>query len=962
MSFKYDRFIKYNIVFDLLNIFVYSIDMARSRFNFNFKKNKKLFMFLGVALALMLIVVFLIKRSRENFQDNVNGSTPPRSPNIPKIIEYSCIPIEINEFRKIKSDLESEKQRIDSLLDYKQTEGWLSKYYQFDNELNNFPEKSLLNNKKPNFVRIEPQLMFKSEYSQESGYNIFNNLVLKENFMSTHVTIFSPTITGEYTFALNSDDGSTLFINDKKIIEIQRVGPMDDSSEVQQTMSLNQGTKYTIEVNYFQKIGHADLKVTFKPPNSINSDESFIPLVGISPDPNIGGEFSEIFSKRKEAINEMLNEANSCDLRDTRVGYNEYEEYLKYLTNDCGNWSINENHVINLTLKNIIKPTKNILEYYDKINSDVSRSWGRDDISNELTLASFYKPPRRSEPYAYKFNNITIPNTIKIIGENAFSRYILKTVSFESSSKLETIEEYAFRLSTLEKIIIPESVTTIGRGAFAVTNLKKIVIPKNVKSIGLGAFLNTTLTNVYIYSELYNSLIENDSKKIYNYFSNRNNNHIYVSVKNNDNGKTIKNFKLTVLPNTLLFDMHGARIKFEAHAKNVPLIPDELYKSLKISFNSIDTLEIPNGITQIDDYAFYNTNIRKIIIPESVTKIGDHAFYTRKLEEVVFKDVDYFNKLKDKIYDESLLDYKDQYFVAEGVDRTLLNDIKKTPNFNGLKKLHIIFGKMTLIKKQKISIFYPVSEQATIKYPDLKTGYKRTQYRYSLPVFKNINNVLLTTEPSDLNTEPNTVPHSLPFSDLPNMPPTEPLNEPPNMPSTTPSMMLPSETSNLPPNMPSTMPSMMLPSETSNLPPTMPSTTPSMMLPSETTGLGPNEKWLNTPNANLIKIRGWYGVKLPDINDSNLKLVKILIGINSIEDCEKYFMYEPEGQAADGFTYFPKNGICRLFQLSGNIIFEMKSFQDSDTVMKKIINNSQYFRKFDSPVYTVFRKEFTHVF
>ena len=90
--------------------------------------------------------------------------------------------------------------------------------------------------------------------------------------------------------------------------------------------------------------------------------------------------------------------------------------------------------------------------------------------------------------------------------------------------------------------------------------------------------------------------------------------------------------------------------------------------------------------------------------------------------------------------------------------------------------------------------------------------------------------------------------------------------------------------------------------------------------------------------------------------------MQLLTGIDSIEYCERYFMYEPKGQAADGFTYFPKNGICRLFQLSGNIIFEMKSFQDSDTVMKKIINNSQYFRKFDSPVYTVFRKEFTHVF
>jgi hypothetical protein len=85
--------------------------------------------------------------------------------------------------------------------------------------------------------------------------------------------------------------------------------------------------------------------------------------------------------------------------------------------------------------------------------------------------------------------------------------------------------------------------------------------------------------------------------------------------------------------------------------------------------------------------------------------------------------------------------------------------------------------------------------------------------------------------------------------------------------------------------------------------------------------------------------------------------VQLLTGIDSIEYCERYFMYEPKGQAADGFTYFPKNGICRLFQFTRNGILEdMKSFQDSDRLKNKMKNNPQYFRKFDTLVYTVFRK------
>ena len=39
-------------------------------------------------------------------------------------------------------------------------------------------------------------------------------------------------------------------------------------------------------------------------------------------------------------------------------------------------------------------------------------------------------------------------------------------------------------------------------------------------------------------------------------------------------------------------------------------------------------LIIPEGVTQIGNYAFYNLNAYKLDIPEGVTRIGDHAFYT----------------------------------------------------------------------------------------------------------------------------------------------------------------------------------------------------------------------------------------------------------------------------------------------------------------------------------------------
>ena len=53
---------------------------------------------------------------------------------------------------------------------------------------------------------------------------------------------------------------------------------------------------------------------------------------------------------------------------------------------------------------------------------------------------------------------------------------------------------------------------------------------------------------------------------------------------------------------------------------------------------TLENYEIPEGVTTIEEYAFYESSIKNIIIPESVTKIGTAAFrgcYT--LRKVSFK-------------------------------------------------------------------------------------------------------------------------------------------------------------------------------------------------------------------------------------------------------------------------------------------------------------------------------------
>lgn len=50
----------------------------------------------------------------------------------------------------------------------------------------------------------------------------------------------------------------------------------------------------------------------------------------------------------------------------------------------------------------------------------------------------------------------------------------------------------------------------------------------------------------------------------------------------------------------------------------------------------IKTLEIPEGISIISDYAFNNIGLEKVIFPQSLRKVGANAFRNNKLKKVIF--------------------------------------------------------------------------------------------------------------------------------------------------------------------------------------------------------------------------------------------------------------------------------------------------------------------------------------
>ena len=193
-------------------------------------------------------------------------------------------------------------------------------------------------------------------------------------------------------------------------------------------------------------------------------------------------------------------------------------------------------------------------------------------------------PPKKS-------GDIVIPNSVKRIGESAFSRcFDLTSISIPSS--VTSIEPWAFnQCYGLTSISIPENITSIENGLFYLCKkLASISIPSNVTNIGNGAFYGCeSLTSVEIPDEVTDI---------------------------------------------------GDNAFFGCTSLTSVEIPNKVTRIGVYAFNrctNLASISIPSGTTNIGAGAFvYCSNLTSISLPEDITTIEEHTFLgCNKLTSIV---------------------------------------------------------------------------------------------------------------------------------------------------------------------------------------------------------------------------------------------------------------------------------------------------------------------------------------
>ena len=306
-------------------------------------------------------------------------------------------------------------------------------------------------------------------------------------------------------------------------------------------------------------------------------------------------------------------------------------------------------------------------------NLDIS---GAIYIPNKYNNGTYDLPVRNVEMEGFAecdaITSVYIPKNIETIGTEAFSGCIaLDTVTFETDSKLSSINGYAFSgctaltsfaipnsvgtigsylfsdcsklatltLSTSLKVLpeyfikntnkltsleIPKSVVTIADYAFSYIYLTALNIPESVQSFGMQQFRNDTVASI--------SVNENNKK-----YDSRNNCNAVMETATNI---LIVGCKNSVIPEGTTQIWNSAFLLSSWMSGGTAVIPEGVTNIHNFAFDSAKFTKaiLPSTLISIGYGAFQKSSLAETILPTSLRHLNEYAFYNTQLTKIVIPE------------------------------------------------------------------------------------------------------------------------------------------------------------------------------------------------------------------------------------------------------------------------------------------------------------------------------------
>ena len=230
--------------------------------------------------------------------------------------------------------------------------------------------------------------------------------------------------------------------------------------------------------------------------------------------------------------------------------------------------------------------------------------------------------------------SVKIPAAVTEIGKDAFWNCIsLKKLTFASGCKLKTIGEDAFSKTAIETLKTPASLRTIEAGAFSrCLNLKTITISDGVQTVKSGVFEGCKNVEKVVISKTVTSWGS------WNFDDMQNLSHveIYSGAVPPDFSENEK-LKTAVLGGSVTgrsMDFGGCKLLTEV-TLSAPLtqIPVSAFRGC----SALKSLQIPDTVTEIGNFAFYESGITRLVLPASLEELDFKSLSNPALETVIFK-------------------------------------------------------------------------------------------------------------------------------------------------------------------------------------------------------------------------------------------------------------------------------------------------------------------------------------